>query len=371
LYARFLQSASERSKMDTSALHSLANSGTIQTAYDALKYNLISGVRYDDEVKSEIIQNLKIEEKDKINFVHLGKYAKAVNLNSGTGNRVAIIYAEGEIVDGKGDKGQIASDEFRTLIRKVRLDKNIKAIVFRVNSPGGSALASEVIWREITLAKQAKPVVVSFGDVAASGGYYIACNADSIFAQPNTITGSIGVFGIIPNMGSFFKNKLGMTFDAVKTGPFADMPNVSRPLTDPEKRFVQNSIDTIYNVFKTRVSEGRKKPITFIDSVAQGRVWTGERALTIGLVDRLGSLQDAINCAARMGKLKDDYRLKEYPEKKGLLEGLMGGYKREVKTNAIKEEIGEEQFDILKKLKSLKNMISIPQTRLPFDFDIR
>jgi protease-4 len=369
LYARLLLSATQRSKMDTGALHLLANNGSIQTAHDALKYNLINGVKYDDEVKSEIIKWLKIEPTQKINFISLGKYAKAVPFAQGNGSRIAIVYAEGEIIDGKGDKGQIASEDFRNLIRKIRLDKNIKAIVFRVNSPGGSALASEVILRELTLAKKDKPVVVSFGDVAASGGYYISCNADSIFAQPNTITGSIGVFGVIPNMGTFFKNKLGITFDAVKTGPFADMPNVSRPLNDAEKRFVQNSIDTIYNDFKTRVAEGRKKSVVYIDSIAQGRVWTGERAVSIGLVDKLGSLQDAIDCAVRMAKLKE-YKIKEYPESKGFLESLMSGYKQDVKASVIKEEIGQEQFDILQKLKSLKSMIAIPQARLPFDFQI-
>jgi len=369
LYGMLLQAAADHSKKDTATLHQLANSGSIQTASDALRYNLIEGTRYDDEVRTEIINNLKLGTADKINFVSLSKYFKATNLNNGKSDRIAVIFAEGEIIDGKDEEGYIASDEFRNLIRNARLDKKVKAIVLRINSPGGSAMASEVILRELTLAKKDKPVVVSFGDVAASGGYYIATNADSIFAQPNTITGSIGVFGIIPNMQSFFKNKLGVTFDGVKTGPFADMPTLSRPLNEPEKVFIQNMIDTIYMNFKSHVAEGRKKSIEYVDSIAQGRVWTGQRAIQLGLVDKLGNIHDAINCAARMAKLKD-YSLKGYPEKKGLLERLFGGAKNDVKAQAIKEEVGAEQYKILMHLKSLKKMVAIPQMRMAYDINV-
>jgi protease IV len=370
LYSRMLNVAAQKTKSDTATLHNLANTAAIQTAYDAVKYRLIDGVKYDDEVKAEMINKLGISQTDKINYVSLGKYAKATDFAKTGGDRIAIIYAEGEIMDGKGEENEIGSDDFRNLIRKVRLDKNIKAIVFRVNSPGGSSLASEEIWREITLAKKAKPVVVSFGDVAASGGYYISCNADSIFAQPNTITGSIGVFGVIPNMKDFFNKKLGITFDEVKTGPFADMLTISRPLNDAEKSFIQNSIDTIYTTFKGRVAEGRRLPLNVVDSIAQGRVWTGQRALQIGLVDRLGSIDDAIACASRMAKVSK-YSLKEYPEKKSFLEKLFKDYKNDVKTQTIKEEIGEEQFSLYKQMKSLRKMIAIPQTRLPFEISIR
>ena len=371
LYSHILLSAAEKSKLDTARLHQLANTGAVQTASEAVRYHLIDGVKYDDEVKNEIINNLKIDRDEKINFITLGKYAKAADYRQNGGDRIALIYAEGEITDGKGREGTtIGSDEYRNLIRKARLDKKIKAIVFRINSPGGSALASEEIWREISIAKKEKPVVVSFGDVAASGGYYIACNADSIFAQPNTITGSIGVFGIIPNMKKFFNNKLGITFDGVKTGPFADMPSASRPLNAAEKQFIQNTIDTIYTTFKGRVAEGRKLSLEAVDSIAQGRVWTGQRALKIGLVDKLGSINDAIKCAARMSKIKD-YTLREYPEKKNFIEEFLKNYKEDVTTATIKEEIGEEQYTILQQLKNIRNMIAVPQARLPFEFDIR
>lgn len=370
LYSRILLSAAEKSKLDTATLHQLANSGAIVTAWDAAKYKLIDGVKYDDEVKSEIIGHMKIDPTEKINYISLGKYAKAVDFSPNGGSKIAMIYAEGDIMDGKGDDGTIGSDNFRNIIRKARLDKNIKAIVFRVNSPGGSALASEEIWREITLAKKSKPVVVSLGDVAASGGYYISCSADSIYAQPNTITGSIGVFGIIPNMKNFFNNKLGITFDGVKTGPFADLPNISRPLNPAEKVLIQNTIDTIYTTFKSRVVTGRKLPVSVVDSIAQGRVWTGQRALALGLVDKLGNINDAVTCAARMAGL-DQYNLKEYPEKKNFLENLFESYSKDVKVKAIKEEIGSEQYAILQQIKALKNMVAIPQARLPFQFSIR
>jgi protease-4 len=370
LYGGILRTAAAKTKSDSGFLHGLANTGAIQTASDALKYKLIDGLRYDDEVKDEIINYLRIDATEKINFVSLGKYAKAVDFTPNGGSKIAIIYAEGDISDGRGNDGTIGSDEYRLVIRKARLDKNIKAIVFRINSPGGSALASEEIWREISLAKKAKPVIVSFGDVAASGGYYIACNADSIFAQPNTITGSIGVFGIVPNMKKFFNNKLGITFDGVKTGPFADLPSVNRPLSAAEKTFVQNTVDTIYTTFKTRVADGRNLPLDIVDSIAQGRVWTGQRALQLKLVDKLGGINDAIKSAAGMAKLKE-YTLREYPEKENFLESIMKKYKEEVKVKAVKEEIGEEQYTLLKQLKNLRKLIAVPQARLPFEFSIQ
>jgi protease-4 len=232
-------------------------------------------------------------------------------------------------------------------------------------------LASENIWREVSLArKEGKPVVISFGDVAASGAYYLSCNADSIFALPGTITGSIGVFSIVPNLQGFFKNKLGVTFDGVKTAPEADILTVTRPLSPSERMLIQNDVDTIYKDFKTRVSDGRKKPVEFIDSIAQGRVWSGTMGLSLGLVDRIGTLQDAVDCAARMAKT-DDYRLVEYPEPKGFLERLLGGYRRSVSVkSAMKEELGEDGYRTYMTIKKVKAMVGTAQTRLPFDLTI-
>jgi len=372
LYAVFLETTGTARKTDTAILHQLSINGSIRTAADALANKLVDGLKYDDEVKDDLIKKLNIKEKDKINYVPLGKYAKAAKYKNTSGDdKIAIIYASGDIVSGKGDDEQIGSEKFVDLIRKARLDEDVKAIVFRVNSPGGSSLASDAIWREITLAKKEKPVVVSMGDYAASGGYYISCNADSVFADAGTITGSIGVFSLLPNMQHLFNDKLGITFDAAKTAPYADMGSVSRPLTETEKRFLQSSVDSIYSTFKQRVAEGRKADINFIDSIAQGHVYTGGRAILLKLVDKTGTLQDAVECAARMAKTKS-YWIKEYPEKKSFWEELTdpGSYTETSAQKAIENKIGKDQYNMLKQVKKLEEFIQTPQARLPFDLTI-
>ena len=370
LYSNFLVKASQARKIDTANLHQLANEGRITNARLALDYKLIDGVKYDDQVKDEIKNKLGLGKYDKINFISINKYAEAGGFTRTGKDRIALIYAEGDIVDGKGQPGQIGGEEFRNLIRKARLDKTIKAIVFRVNSGGGSALASENIWRELELAKKDKPVVVSFGDVAASGGYYISCGADSIFSNPATITGSIGVFGIVPNMEGFFKNKLGITFDGVKTSPYANTGAVYRPLNENEKRMVQGEIDNIYAQFRQRVADGRKKDTAYIGSIAQGRVWTGQRAMQIGLIDRFGGLNDAVECAARMAKITD-YRLREYPEPQSLFQRFFGGSSTTQEFDSrIKKEVGEENYKIYKEMSRVQQMTNTVQARLPFEFFI-
>ena len=368
LYRHFLVRVSQSRKIDTATLHRLANTGAIQTPQDAVSNKLIDGVLYDDQVKDEIKKHLKLGKYDKINYITINKYAEAASFRQSGSSRIALIYAEGNIIDGKGDKENIGSEDYVKLIRKARLDKSIKAVVFRINSGGGSALASENIWRELALTKKDKPVVVSFGDVAASGGYYIASAADSIFALPNTITGSIGVFGIIPNMQGFFNEKLGVTFDGVKTANYADAGAVYRPLTPQEKVFVQASVDRIYTQFKQRVAEGRKRDTAYIDSIAQGRVWSGEDALRLGLVDRLGGLEDAVVAAARMAKV-EDYRLREYPERKSWINELLGKSSAEPAA-MIKEQLGADNYRIYQEMLQVKQMVGVPQARLPFTFVI-
>jgi protease-4 len=242
-------------------------------------------------------------------------------------------------------------------------------VVLRINSGGGSALASENMWRELQLSKQEKPLVVSFGDVAASGGYYMGCGADTIFASRNTITGSIGVFGVLPNMQVFFNNKLGITFDGVKTAPYADAGAVYRPVTEGERRLIQAGVDRIYSQFLKRVAQGRKKDTAYINSIAQGRVWSGEDAVQLGLVDKLGGLQEAIACAARMAKTKS-YRLREYPQRESWLNRFFA--KTTPSPQAIiKEEIGAENFQVYQQLLNVKEWCGTPQARLPFGFFIR
>jgi protease-4 len=369
-YNRLLLGTAQARGVDTASLRKYAVENLIRHAGDAWDYKLVDGLKYDDEVKDELREKLGIDKHAYINFVPVGKYAKAVEFKATGEDKISLIYAEGDVVDGKGEKDEIGAETYRWLIRKARFDKDVKAIVIRVNSGGGSSLASENIWREITLArKEGKPVVISFGDVAASGAYYLSCNADSIFALPGTITGSIGVFTIIPNLQGFFKDKLGVTFDGVKTAPEADIMTVTRPLSPAERVLIQNDVDTIYKDFKTRVARGRGKSMDFVDSIAQGRVWSGTLGLSLGLVDRIGNLQDAIDCAARMGKTSD-YRLLEYPEPKGFLDRLLGSYKRSVSVKAMKDEIGEEGYRTYSTLKKVKSMVGVAQTRLPFDLDI-
>ena len=368
-YNRFLATTAEARGLDTGVLRKCVNQSLIRRATDALDYKLVDGLLYDDEVKDIIRSKVKVDSRAWLNFITIGKYAKAVNFKATGKDKISLIYAEGEVVDGKGERDEIGSETYRWLIRKARFDKDVKAIVIRVNSGGGSSLASENIWREITLARKDKPVVISFGDVAASGAYYLSCNADSIFSLPGTITGSIGVFTIITNLQSFFKNKLGVTFDGVKTAPEADVLSATRPLTPWERTMVQNVVDTIYHDFKSRVADGRKKDIGYIDSIAQGRVWSGTMGLSLGLVDRIGTLQDAVDCAARMAKTSD-YKIAEYPEPRSFLDRLLGTYKRNASVQAVKSEIGEEGYRTYTILKKVKSMIGVTETRLPFDLTI-
>jgi len=371
LYNDLLQQTSLARKVDTATLRRLAAEARIRTVKDAVENKLIDGMKYDDEVKDEIKQKLKIGKYDRINFITINAYRASGSFVKTGGDKIALIYAAGDIIDGEGDQGRIGGDSYRSLVRKARLDQSIKAIVLRINSGGGSAMASENIWRELYLARKEKPVIVSFSDVAASGGYYIAAAADSIFAQPTTITGSIGVFGIIPNMEQFFKNKLGVTFDAVKTGPYADAMTVTRPMNEEEKKIVQEEIENIYTLFKQRVAEGRKRDTAYIDSIAQGRVWTGLRAKEIGLVDRFGGIEDAIRSAAAMAKLSN-YQVREFPERETVLQQLLGKSSNPASyMQQMKKEIGEENFKMYEQMKRVKEMTNTAQARLPFDFIIR
>ena len=364
IYNNFIQGSAEMRSLNADSIKAFANEGKVQNAKDALKYKLVDGLIYDDQLKKIISKKLRLVDETKISFVSINNYAESIALRGTGSGKIAVIFADGDVVMGKGQNEAIASDDYRALIQKIRNDKSIDAVVLRVNSPGGSALASDIIWREIDLLKKEKPVVVSMGDVAASGGYYIACGADSIFADANTITGSIGVFSVIPNAEKFLKNKLGITFDRVKTGQFADAPSATRALTVTEQKFLQSGVDSVYHTFTSRVAAGRQKSVDYIDSIAQGRVWTGADAIKVGLVDKIGTLNDALASAAKMAKLKG-YSIKSYPESRSFIEEFFEGYKNEVKTKAMQQEIGIEQWQVLQQLKSIKQIMGQPQARLP------
>ncbi len=372
IYGDLLKKSSDARKKSIDSLKAYANDYRLMRPADAFNYGLIDGVKYDDEFKSIIRTKLKIKEDVKINFITLAKYAKAANLSSSYNkDKIALVVAEGDIVYGKGSPDQIGSDDYLALLRKIRLDKSIKAVVLRVNSPGGSSFASEIIWREIELCKkEGKKVIVSMGNVAASGGYYIACNADKIFAQTNTITGSIGVFSIVPDFSSFFKNKLGITFDRISTSPYADAPSVTRTMTESEKRIIQTEVDHIYQDFLTRVAEGRKMKIADVDSIAQGRVWTGARASTIGLVDSIGGLDDAIKYAAKSVGLKE-FKLKKYPEPQSMIEYFVNQYSKEFTAVKLEKELGIGDYQLMKRIKQIKAETGEVKAMLPFEFTIR
>ena len=371
IFNHILDQTAVAREQDSAILRKCVDEQLIQTAEDAVKYRLADGLMYNDQVMEEILKKVKASSITAINFVPLGKYFESVKSRfKGSGSdRIALIYAEGDIVGGKNSQKDIGEEAYRQIIRKARLDKDVKAIVLRINSGGGSALVSENLWRELTLAKAAKPLVISFGDVSASGGYYLSCNADSIFADPMTITGSIGVFSIIFNTQAFFKNKLGITFDGVQTAKNPDAITMYQPLTDMQKRFLQNDVDSIYHDFTSRVADGRKKDIAFIDSIGQGRVWSGEKAFSLGLIDRIGGVQDALDCVARMAKLKN-YRLREYPEPESFLELLLNNYKQSVKEKTIREDLGEQGTQWYQMMQRYQVMNGTMQARIPFDFNL-
>jgi protease-4 len=369
MYDHFLTEISRSRKISKKTLFSLADSSKIRNPNDALVYKMIDGLKYKDEVIDELKSKSGIEKNKELKSVSIEEYAPAPEENSsGSSNRIAIVYANGEIISGEGNDESIGSDRISRAIRKARLDNKVKAIVLRVNSPGGSALASDVIWREMVLSKKVKPVIVSMGDVAASGGYYIACAADSIFAQPNTITGSIGVFGIIPNMQKFFKNKLGITFDGVKTGRYADIGSINRPLTDAERMIIQQEINKVYSTFTKKVADGRKKSQSYVDSIGQGRVWSGTEALQNGLVDRLGNIDDAIASAAKKAKLKD-FKIVSYPDQVDPIKSFFDNSGDKIKTYFMKRELGD-QFIYYEQMQHAINLSGV-QARIPYNIQVK
>jgi protease-4 len=289
-----------------------ANNLSLENAKSCQDLNYVDALLYQDQIEDSL---KAISKSEKLNFISLKKYSKVkIKQKEISRNKIAIVYATGTINSGKGNEKSIGSETTANAIKKAKEDKNVKAIVFRINSGGGSALASDVIWRETILAKAEKPLVVSMGDYAASGGYYIACAADSIVANPTTLTGSIGVFGMVPNLKRFYKNKLGITFDTVNTSKYADM-GINRPLSNFERNKIQKGVEDIYSTFITHVSEGRNMSTEAIDEIGQGRIWTGYDAKDIGLIDTYGGLEKAIEIAAYLAEIQD-FRIISLPKKK-------------------------------------------------------
>jgi len=368
LYNTFLTDIAQSRNIQKDSLYNIADNYKVQQPQDAVNFKMIDALKYKDQILEELKGLSGRTRGENIRSVTINDYAKN-NTDTGEGkDKVAVIYANGEISGGEGSDNQIGSERISRAIRKARLDDNIKAVVLRVNSPGGSALASDVIWREIVLTKKEKPVIASFGDVAASGGYYIGCAADSIFVQPNTITGSIGVFGIIPNFQNLMTNKLGITFDGVKTGKYADIMATNRPMTAGERFIIQNELNRIYSGFVSRVADGRKKSKAYIDSIGGGHVWIGTDAVQIGLADRIGSFNDAIKAAAKKAKLKN-YKVVEYPDVIDPWKSLMDEGTDKVKTYYTKQELGDN-YMLYQQMKKVIASSGI-QARMPFEAVIK
>jgi protease-4 len=339
-------------------------------AEDAYNLKLIDSVVYFDQFLSMLAQKIDKDQINKEDLISLNKYSKVslkTQKEKRSKNKIAVIFASGDIIQGEGSDQSIGSDKIARTIRNARLDSGIKAVVLRVNSPGGDGFASDVILREVNLTKEVKPVVVSMGDYAASGGYYISCGANKIIAQPNTITGSIGVFGVIPNLQKFFNNKLGITFDGVKTNENADFLDVTKPLSEFQYSLLQSEIDNFYSVFINHVSVGRNMPVEKVDEIGQGRVWSGTDAKALGLVDELGGLNDAIKAAAEIATL-EDYRIVEMPVLLDPFEKLINDLMGESTQTLLQKELGVN-FKYYKYIKELAEIKGI-QARLPFEIEI-
>ena len=367
---------SESRNISTEMLDSIVNGMLVKEPSDAVEFGLFDAAVYYDEVLADLRTKLGIEADDDIEQITMKKYIKAYDKKEGKSDdekswelkdEIAVIYAVGGINSGESDDESIGSETLAKAIREVRTNEDVKAIVMRVTSPGGSALASDVIWREAKLAAEEKPFVVSFGSVAASGGYYISTHADRIFASENTITGSIGVFGLIPDVRGLVTDKWGITFDGVKTHDHSDFGSMQRGFDEAEHAYLNASVSNIYDEFVARVADGRGMTVQQVDSIARGRVWLGSDAIEIGLVDEIGSLNNAIDYAASQAEL-EDYKLIELPKKKDPWETFI----KEL-SGVAKAEVGEwvfgEEYKWVKKIEEVKSMEGI-QARLPYDIEI-
>ena len=369
LWKTMLDNIVKSRKISADSLNSIAENLLCGTAQNAFDLGLVDKLCYYGDVEKTFKKILGVDDKDDINYVSLANYKKTLSgIKLNTADKIAVVYAVGGIVDGKGNDNQIGSESLSKAIRKAYMNDKVKAIVLRVNSPGGSALASEVIWKEIENAKKAgKVVVASMGDYAASGGYYISCNADAIVAQPNTLTGSIGVFGVIPNLQNFLKNKLGVTVDVVKTNAHSDYATGLRSLDEMEIKKFEIMIEDIYATFIQHVADGRKMDIALVDSLGGGRVWAGEDALKNGLVDQLGTIDDAIALAAKLAKVSD-YGIEYYPKQKDWFTKIIEGDKEDAVAKAIKSEMGDLYYTY-EGLKQVMNSKGV-QARMPMEIVI-
>ena len=363
IHTNLLQKVAESRSLTLEQVKHISDSALVNLEEDAVRYGLVDKLAYRDEVLDIIKDKLELEDQEDINFVTYSKYQKSYKDSNDSKNRIAVLVASGNIVSGKGENQNIGSAKYAKEIKRLAEDDKVKAIVIRINSGGGSALASDVMWREIKLAAEKKPVIASMSDYAASGGYYLAMACDTILAQPNTITGSIGVFSLLFNLEGFLNNKIGINTDNVKTGHFSDIYSMTKPLTDYEVQYLQKNTIRSYEAFLSKAAEGRSMDKNQMESIASGRIWTGDEALENGLVDKLGDLDDAIAIAAEKAGVSDDYRIRVYPIPKPPIEELLESLSEEYEARAFAKKLGPLQ-PYLNNLQVLKEMEGIQAREL-------
>ncbi len=370
IWGKLISSISDSRGISIEELNSVADKLELTTAQKAVEYKFVDGAIYRDSIISILKKKTGRKENEKLNSVSFDNYSKAkIKETKGLKrNKIAIVFAEGAIVQGSSGDQNMGSATIAKAIRSAREDSKVKAVVLRVNSPGGDALASEIIRHEVELTGKEMPIIVSMGNLAASGGYWISTNADYIFAQPTTITGSIGVFGIIPNFKGFFNKKLGINMDDVMTNENSDFIDVMKPLSPFQHAKLNEMVSKIYTDFTELVARTRHLDISYVDSIAKGRVWAGADALGLGLIDEFGGLDDAIAHAAEKAELGDNYRISTYPERKKFLVQLIDELTGQTRQSIVKSELGE-YYTYYQKIQTLKNLKGV-QARLPFFMEV-
>lgn len=358
IHRNLLEKVAKSRSLSFEEVKNISDSALVNLETDAVKYGLVDKLAYKDEVIELIKEKLEVENEKDINFVSYKKYRNSYKTSISSKNRIAVIVASGNIVSGKGDNNNIGSTKYAKEIHRLANDDKIKAIVLRINSGGGSALASDVMWRELKLASEKKPVIASMSDYAASGGYFLAMACDTILAQPNTITGSIGIFTMIFNMKDFLGNKLGITTDNVKTGHLSDLYSMTGPLSEFEMLYIQKGLDQGYKDFVSKAAESRSMDVEEMEPFASGRIWTGDEALKNGLIDILGDLDDAIAIAAEKAGVADDYRIRVYPIQKDPIEEMLQALSGDYETRVFSEKLGTF-YPYLKSLETIKELQGI------------
>jgi protease-4 len=368
IYDYVLEGISDTRSIPEEKLKEISDKMLVRNAKDAVEFNLVDSLLYYDEVQAELRSRLGLEESEKIRFIRLNRYAKSMISPKSSANEIAVIVADGAIMPGPAGEGVVGSETISEEIRKARLSKKVKAIVLRINSPGGAFQASDMMWREVKLASEEKPIIASMSGVAASGGYYLAMACDTIVAQPHTITGSIGVFTTLFDASGFLSNKIGITFDEVQTGEYGPMISFTRPLTPAERNVWQRRTEEIYETFTRKAAEGRDLPVEELKKVASGRVWSGSQAKERGLVDLLGGYNDAIRIAASAAGI-EEYSVRYYPRKKPFFEQIVSQLSENARSESLKNELGIHYaaYESWQKIKQFQG----PQARMPFEFIIQ